>query len=192
MTAIAAAIAVVASVFYLNRPPSTVWTGSMIGTGDMSISVPRLSPDGTILAFNATDGLYPQVGVMKPQTGDRAILTHATTIGYTWSLSWSADGSRIYYDRFIGYQPFGIYSVPALGGDEHLVLENAGFPDPLPDGSLMVERLNEHRKMQVCRYWPDTGKLQAFLVGDSSGDDRAPIQHLPGGHQVIVHGSCKV
>jgi serine/threonine-protein kinase len=174
VTAIAAAIAVVASVFYLNQPPRTVWTGSMLGTGDISISVPRLSPDGTMLAFNATDGLYPQVGVMKPQTGDRLILTHETTKGYLWSLSWSADGSPIYYDRFIGYQPFGIYSVPAFGGGEHLVLENAGFPDPLPDGTLMVERLNEHRKMQVFRYWPDTGKLQHFSSESSPGTIERP------------------
>jgi eukaryotic-like serine/threonine-protein kinase len=60
-------------------------------------------------------------------------------------ISWSPDGSTIYFDRAIDV-PDGIFSVPVLGGEERLIVENATKPEALPDGSLLVFRAN-HRSM---------------------------------------------
>ena len=39
----------------------------------------------------------------------------------------------------------GVYSVPVLGGDEHLLLANTGFPEALADGSVLILRTNSER-----------------------------------------------
>jgi Tol biopolymer transport system component len=69
---------------------------------------------------------------MKPQTGDRAILTHNTANGYIAALSWTPDGSRIFYDRFATGAPGGVFSVSVLGGEERRVLEDGRFPRLCP------------------------------------------------------------
>ena len=61
---------------------------------------PRLSPDGHLLAFLTMNDGLSQVAVMKPGTGIWTQLTHDRTRGLTFTMSWSADGSHIYYDRF--------------------------------------------------------------------------------------------
>ena len=76
-------------------------------------------------------------------------------------MRWSRDGTKLFFDRFLNV-PVGIYTVPVFGGDEQLVLENAIGPEPLPDGSLLVTRVNEHRQRQLYRYWPETQRLVAL------------------------------
>jgi eukaryotic-like serine/threonine-protein kinase len=94
---------------------------------------------------------------MKPDTGNWTVLTHDRTRGQVNSLCWSRDGSKLYFDR-----SRGIYSIPVLGGDEQLVVEDAGNPQVLPDGSLVVQRLNADRNSQLHRYWPESGRVQAL------------------------------
>src|SRR5215510_14900947 len=58
--------------------------------------------------------------------------------------------------------PRGVFSVPAVGGDERLVLEDASSPEALPDGTILVVKMNEKRLPQIYRFWPETGRLQAY------------------------------
>jgi predicted Ser/Thr protein kinase len=134
------------------------WSGAMLGGPDMSLN-PRISPDGHLLAFQAIDRGLTQVAVMKPESGNWSILTHRRDLGVIWQISWSPDGALIFYDRLTDALQ-GVYSVPLLGGEEHLVLANAGSPEALPDGSLIVIRSNAGRRLQYFRFWPETGRLQ--------------------------------
>jgi hypothetical protein len=102
-----------------------------------------------------------QVAVMQPGSGDWTVLTHDRTRGLVTSMSWSTDGTRIYYGREDGV-PRGVFSVPAVGGEERLVLEDAKSPEVLSDGSLLVHRLNEKRQLQIYRFWPESGRLQTY------------------------------
>jgi hypothetical protein len=99
---------------------------------------------------------------MKPETGNWSILTHRRDRGNINWISWSPDGSKIFYDRLADVLT-GVYYVPVLGGDEHLLLENAGMPEALDDGSLLLTRQENQRLLQIYRYWPETGKLQPLL-----------------------------
>ncbi len=173
-------------LLWRNRAPQS-WTGVRLG-GPEVVLMPRLSPDGRMLAFvgGDADGVL-QVWVMQPESGNRVMLTHDRERGYVQSCAWSADGSRIYYDRWFD-QPMGIFSVPALGGDAQPVLENAMSPEPLPDGSLMVVKINPAHLYQPFRYWPDTGKIQAYPV-NVSYSGWALLRAIPGGRQAIVKGS---
>ena len=41
-------------------------------------------------------------------------------------------------------------------------MEDAGNPQVLPDGSLVIQRLNSDRNSQLHRYWPESGRVQAL------------------------------
>src|SRR5487761_2126207 len=138
------------------------WNGALLGGPEVAFRA-RPSPDGQLLAFYAIDGGYTQVAVMKPETGNWVMLTHSTRHGYVTNVSWAPDGSAIYYDRFT-VVPQGVYSVPVLGGDEHLVFAGAFRPEALPDGSLLAEKLNSNHEWQLFRFWPSTGKVQELPV----------------------------
>ena len=48
-------------------------------------------------------------------------------------------------------RPVGVFSVPMLGGEERMVLEDALGPQALPDGSLVVVRINAARQWQPVK-----------------------------------------
>ncbi len=169
-----------------HMPEAQEWSGGILGGPEMALD-PRLSPDGSLLAFQAMDRGLTQVAVMKPETGNWSILTHDHEHGYITALAWSADGAFIYYDRLTDV-PQGVYRVPVLGGDEHLVLENAGTPQPLPDGSLLLVRLNAKGQTQLFRFWPESGRLQDFPVLAVTGSLDTPVRVDPAGKQAMVSG----
>jgi serine/threonine protein kinase len=183
----AALVALIISQAWRGRPQPS-WSGVMLGGPTISI-FPRLSPDGRLLAFIAIDpDDVMQLWVMQPDSGNRIMLTHSRERGLVTRVSWSPDGSRIYYDRWYD-QPNGIYSVPALGGDEQLVVENAEFPEALPDGSLLITRRNPENRYQVFHYWPETGQSQAYPVAVHGLSDVNQVRAIPGGRAALVIGT---
>jgi len=171
--------------FIWRAPAPQSWNGVMLGGPQVSVS-PRPSPDGHLLAFvgNDVDDVL-QLWVTKPESGNRIMLTHNRERGYVQSCSWSSDGTRIYYDRWFD-GPKGVFSVPALGGEEQLVQEDAMFPEPLPDGSLLLVRINPENRRQLFRYWPDTGKLQGYAVQPTS--ELSGPRSVRGGSLALVIG----
>ncbi len=185
-TAVAgAAVAFAAGAFLLRAPAVPSWTALRLGGPELAWA-PRLSPDGRTLAMITLVGEQSQVAVTHPETGDWSILTHELDRGSTNTLSWSLDGNRIYYDR-VNDVPVGIYSVSALGGEPRLVLENAEFPEALPDGSLLVARLNSRSELQVNRYWPGTEKIEELALQVNFANPH-PIRIFPGGREAAVIG----
>jgi hypothetical protein len=166
------------------QPVVPMWTGTRLG-GPRTASAPRISPDGKTLAFAAEVEGTTQVAVMTPDSGSWVVLTKDRKRGFVSTLDWSDDGTQIYYTRFDN-RLRGIYSVPAIGGEERLVLEDAGGAQPLPDGSLLVAR-NGDSGPQVNRYWPRDGRLQAFPVILAFGD-QLPLRVLPGGSRAVFFG----
>jgi len=163
------------------------WSGAILGGPEMALD-PRVSPDGSLLAFQAMDNGLAQVAVMKPETGNWSLLTHNREHGTTFAIAWSHDGASIYYDRRTDV-PQGIYSVPLLGGDERLILEKASNPEPLPDGSLLVIRFNADRKTQLFRFWPDSGRLQDLpVIAFDSSSPGHPMRVVPGGKEAVIYG----
>jgi hypothetical protein len=142
--------------------PPVEWAAQRLGGPAISMH-PRVSPDGHLIAFQALVDGQSQIAVMKPGASSWTIVTSDRRRGSIQTASWAADGSSILYDRITDV-PNGIYSVPALGGEERLVLENAGGPHPLSDGSLLFNRLNPNRAWQLHRFWPGTGKIEPLPV----------------------------
>jgi Tol biopolymer transport system component len=137
------------------------WSGALLGGPEIAMT-PRISPDGKTLAFVAMINNLTQVAVMDPTNGNWSVLTQDRSRGAVMNLEWSADGSRLYFDR--GITGSSIFSVPALGGDERLIVENAYHPLPLPDGSLIIAAFNEQRTIELYRFSPETGKRERLGV----------------------------
>jgi hypothetical protein len=160
--AMALTLGVVAGVaigmwWHARRDASTPgWIGEQL-TGSGIAYGPRISPDGRTLAFVAIEGTQSQVAVMHPGSANWTILTHERGRGEVATICWSRDGTKIYFAR-----RSGLYSVPALGGDERLIVEQGLAPEALPDGSLLVSRLNAGGHAQLHRLWPDSGRVEAL------------------------------
>ena len=166
--------------------PAPHWSGEWLGGSSVAMQ-PRISPDGRTLAFQAMVDSLTQVAVMKPESGNWQVLTRDRTRGFVREIAWSPDGAKLYFNRFQD-GPRGIYSVPVFGGDERLVLEDAGVADVLPDGSLLAVRLNAGRRLQLHRYWPETGRLQP-LKGLADNGEAVWARATPSGRQSVFYGT---
>ncbi len=174
-----------------HRSPSIpIWSGQRLGGPSMAMG-PRISPDGRTLAFQAmVDGLT-QVAVMDVESNDWTVLTKDRSRGYVTELNWSPDGSAIYFDRDFSV-PHGIYTVSRFGGDEHLVLEDAFGPEVLPDGSLLVSRVNKDRNVQVYHYWPEGGRLEPLdAVFEGTMDLCPPLRAFRDGKDAVFYGETQ-
>ncbi len=185
-SAVVIAAALVAAAIWLPKAAQQQWSGILLGGPEVAMS-PRLSPDGHMLAFVTIVGDSQQAGVMKLESGDYAILTHATEKGFVNLVAWSPDGARVYYDRQTDV-PRGIYSVPVLGGPEQLVVEDANTPEVLSDGSLLFGRYNAERQYQLFRFWPETGRLQPFPIELSTASSHM-CAGFPDGRQAVAFGN---
>jgi len=190
-TAVLGGIVIAVATFGITRwwspvPVSPAWAGVMLGGSEMAFE-PRLSPDGHLLAFQAVVDGITQVAVMTPESGDWSVLTRDRSQGPVFNLSWSRDGTRIFYDRYTDVAR-RIFSVPVLGGDERLVLEGALNPEPLPDGSLLISRQNADERFQMHRFWPGTGRLQALPLVTRSGNLNLKTRVLPDGTAAVAVG----
>ena len=139
---------------------------------------PRISPDGHTLAFITIEGTQSQVAVMHPGSANWTVLTHQPERGEVEYVCWSRDATKIYFSR-----TSGIYSVPALGGDERLIAEHGNSPEALPDGSLLMVRANAGRRRQLHRFWPDTGRTEAL-----DAEVLGYIRVFPDGREVVYVG----
>jgi Tol biopolymer transport system component len=127
---------------------------------------------------------------MNPKSGNWTVLTNQKNAGIVDHISWSKDGSKIYFERHMG-APLGVYTIPALGGEPRLLLEAAQEPEALPDGSLIVTRTNAERRTQLYRFTPDTGTLQplnAVLDGPAINFAAAGFRAFPDGTEIVFYG----
>lgn len=170
--------------------PAPEWTGTQLGGPGIALR-PAVSPDGQLLAFSAMVDGQTQLAVMNPISGSWTVLTHERDAGMEAQASWAPDGSRIYYDRVFG-GPQGVYEISPLGGEPRLVLEAAQCPHALPDGSLIVVRIDSSGHYRLYRYWPDSGKLQPLPALAGGGMAQTPdplVQPFPDGRALIYSGT---
>ncbi len=186
VTTLLAAV-VLAAHWWWTAPQLPSWSGVALGGPEFSYS-PQVSPDGHTLAMVGAIQDCGQPIVMMPATGNYAILSQDRTHGYAHSVTWSPDGTLLYFARLAG-GPTGVFSVPALGGEVRLLLPNAAAPRALRDGSLLVNRMNENRRFQVYRFWPESGRLEAlpFLLGDENRFAHTVAVPFPDGKRALIY-----
>jgi len=118
------AIAGAAVHFFFHQPPAALKYTQLTDFTD-SASSPALSPDGHILAFIRTESPFlsadPIYAKVLPN-GEAVRLTGDPQIKY--NLAFSPDGSQIAY-TVMRPPVFATYTVPVLGGEPSLLLDNA-------------------------------------------------------------------
>jgi len=163
----------------LRHTAAPAWAGLRLGGPAVALA-PRVSPDGQMLALLTLVDGQTQVAIMKPDGGSWNVLTHDSTNGSAINIAWGRDGSRLFFDRF-WERPSGVYSIPPLGGEPTLLLEDGWDPQPLPDGSLIVLKRTTRGHDEAFRFWPDSRR---WRVGTACG-------HLiitPGTHMASTSG----
>jgi hypothetical protein len=172
------------------------WSGQLLLGGTTRAFGPRVSPDGQWLAFLVLHEGQAQVGVMKLGSGEWWVLTRDRQRGGALSLCWSADSTRLYFDRFLDV-PMGVFSVSPLdiaekGARERLVVGKAECPQVAADGSLVVCQIGDGGHYRLHRHWPNrerpdeqVGPPVEFDVGWPS-----PVRALRKKNQVVFCGKA--
>ncbi len=173
-----------------NKLNDEEWTSESLGIAYEAIG-PRVSPDSQTLAFQAMKDGLNQLGVLKPLSGDLTVqlVTAERNSGIISDISWSSDGTHLYYDRYDRILK-GIFSVPVLGGEPRLVVPDAKGPQAVSDGSLLVTKTNDKRQNQLYRYWPQDGRLQALpaLLPRTAAVWTPPVRAFPDGKEATFYG----
>jgi eukaryotic-like serine/threonine-protein kinase len=183
---LALAIGLAAGIFWPRAPKPVQWTGKRLG-GPVSAVQPAISPDGQLVAFGTMVAGNLQLAVMKADGSSWSILTHQNDLGYVGDIAWSTDGSQIYFSRFFD-QPRGLFSIPALGGEPRLLLEDTDGGYPLGDGSMIAGKLAAQGDIQLIRFWPETGRTDALPAFTARENDIMPVAVFPGGKEIAFHG----
>jgi tRNA A-37 threonylcarbamoyl transferase component Bud32 len=187
----AAALLIIAAAIWYNVRPQVqeAWSGVVLG-GPSSAFEPRLSPDGTLLAFLAFIDQLPQLAVMKPDGDSWFPLTSDREHGSIVTVAWAPDGNKIYFDRMWGH-PLGIYSVPPVGGEPRMLLDDAFGPEPLRDGSLIVLKLTDQGDHQLFHFWPESGKLDGLPAFLPKGDITRMLRAFHDGKELVYFGTSE-
>jgi hypothetical protein len=131
---------------------------------------------------------------MNPDSGNWNVLTHESSGVIIEEIAWSRDGSKLYFDRVDTlHNSRAIFTVPPLGGEERLFLKDAGSPEILPDGSMLVTRFDVGQNPRIYHYWPDSGRLQP-MEGELWRIPSGPINPLrvfPDGKEAVFFGSVE-
>jgi hypothetical protein len=173
----------------LRHTANLAWAGARLG-GPAVAASPRVSPDGQMLALLALVDRQTQVAIMKPDGGSWNVLTHDTTNGSATNISWARDGSRLFFDRF-WERPAGVYSIPPLGGEPTLLLEDGWAPQALPDGSLVVLERTPRGQNQAFRFWPGSGRSEPLPAYLERSDGGPPLCAFADGKEIVFIGATE-
>ena len=163
------------------------WQGELLLGGSTAVFSPRVSPDGQTVAFVTLQDGVSQVALLRPASGDWTVLTRQKGLGSVYKLGWSRDGSKIFFDRVTDV-PHGVYSIPAIGGEERLVLPDAQGPESLPDGSLLVVKFDSDRNFQPHRLWPESGKVETVGLRIAAESVGLHLHAFADGREVLFWG----
>jgi eukaryotic-like serine/threonine-protein kinase len=137
------------ALYFLARPRPAVLTYTQLTGFTDSATAPALSPDGHIVAFIRGADWFAspdQIYVKILPSGEPRQLTHDPRPKY--GLAFSPDGSQLAY-AVMKESGFATYIVSVLGGEPHLLLDNAAGLTWLNPNQLLYSRIRSGLHMGV-------------------------------------------
>jgi DNA-binding winged helix-turn-helix (wHTH) protein/Tol biopolymer transport system component len=128
-----------------------------------SATAPALSPDGRMIAFirgNRSFLTGDQIWVKILPTGESRRLTDDPRIKY--GLAFSPDGSQVSYTVIDG-QNFNSITVPVLGGESHLFIENAAGLTWLEPNRLLYSVIRSGQHMGIVTGTVATDRRELYF-----------------------------
>jgi len=71
------------------------------------------------------------------------------------------------------------------------VLKDAAGPEPLPDGSLLVWRIDPDRRSRIYHFWPDSGRLQPLEAWIPPNLPVSFLRAFPDGKEAVFFGTTE-
>jgi hypothetical protein len=131
---------------------------------------------------------------MKLGSGEWWVLTRDRDRGGVLSVCWSADSTRLFFDRFVDV-PAGVFSVSPLdiaekGARARLVVGHAECPQVVADGSLVVCKIADGNNYRLYRHWPNHERPDEEVGPPVEFDSGwpSPVRALRKKNQVVFCG----
>jgi TolB protein len=140
-------------VFRAGEPDGQIYTIGPDGTGQKQLTnlpgdtfLPHWSPQSNRIVFEfdpdgQPNGVFCQIAMMNRNGGSLKIFPVANGDACEASPSFSADGTRIYYEGFDGVSRDAVFSMALDGKDRRLVSDCQGTgvtdPEESPDGKMI-------------------------------------------------------
>lgn len=120
-----------------------------------------VSPDGKYVAYVTSENTRQGLWLRQVATASTIALVPATSAQGFWGVTFSPDGSAVYFAMFTPDEPLrAIYRIPILGGTPRkLVAGVDSFPTFSPDGRRMA---------WIRADYPESGS-SVLMVADSDG-----------------------
>lgn len=129
-----------------------------------------ISPDGRYIAYVLDDGDLQSIHLMQVDSSSSVQIRPPAEVGYRW-LSFTPDGTSLYYEMREKGQPRMLYRADVLGGVPQKVLKNVHSPFAFsPDG----------KRLAFMRFYPE-GETAVVVADalDGSAESKLAARRLP-------------
>jgi serine/threonine protein kinase len=166
--------------FFRQAPP--LFTGTLravpITSYRGAVDQPSFSPDGNQVAFDWTGENEDNFDIYVKLIGPGPPLRLTTDPAIDFSPAWSPDGRLIAFGRLLEKGKYGLFVIPALGGQERKLLDGYATGDPLLPGPYAT--WSRDSKWIIAPYQASpNAPYEMSLISPETGERRKLISPAP-------------
>jgi Tol biopolymer transport system component len=159
-----------------SRPFESIRLKQLTDTGKVAMGA--ISPDGRYIVYSVMDGAFGRQSLWLRQTATGSdVLIIPPSDRYYFDMTFSPDGSFVYYTTLTGPGTGALYQIPALGGAERRVLDDVVRVSVSPDGA----------RLAAVRNNVAAGEASVLVANpDGTGERRLVTRKRPDAYQNVA------